>query len=147
MSSSDALAAVADGFDVSPAALSGAAGVFDAESDALADIVATLTAELDSLGPCWGGDSVGARFGTAYQTAGLEVLDNVRALGVGMTRIAAAMRAVARSYEAIDQSFVPASPITAPTAPTSTTDDVIGVLAPTREARSVWSAVLRGTQP
>lgn len=96
---------VADGFDVSPAALSGAAGVFDAEADALADVVATLTARLDALGPCWGGDAVGTRFGTAYQDAGLEVLDNVRALGTGMIRVAAALRAAARSYELVDASL------------------------------------------
>ncbi len=92
-----------DGFSVSPAALSGAAGVFDAEADQIADVVATLTAQLDSLGACWGADAVGTRFGTAYQQAGLAVLDNVRALGVGTIRIAAALRAVSRAYELVDQ--------------------------------------------
>lgn len=113
---------VADGFDVSPAALSGAAGVFDAEADALADVVATLTARLDALGPCWGGDSVGARFGTAYQDAGLAVLDNVRSLGTGMVRIAAALRAVALSYEFVDTALPTSAPTSMPTTrPTSPT--------------------------
>jgi uncharacterized protein YukE len=105
--------AVADGFDVTPAALTGAAGVFAAEGDALADVVATLTAQLDSLGPCWGGDSVGNRFGTAYQDAGLRVLDNMRALGTGMQRIAGALRAIANSYELID-GCLPTVPPTRP---------------------------------
>lgn len=100
---------VADGFDVSPAALSGAAGVFDAGADQIADVVATLTAQLDALGPCWGADAVGARFGTAYQDAGLAVLDNVRALGAGAIRIAAALRAVARSYELVDHAATSAA--------------------------------------
>ncbi len=101
---------VADGFDVSPAALSGAAGVFDVNADALADVAATLIARLETLGPCWGGDSVGTRFGTAYQDAGLAVLTNIDALGTGLVRIAAALRAVARSYELVDTTNAPMTP-------------------------------------
>jgi uncharacterized protein YukE len=133
------------GFDVRPAALGAAGGVFDAEADALGDLVATLTAELEALGPCWGDDEVGQRFATAYLAAGRTVIANLASLSSAAIRIAAALRAVADSYEAADGALPPGDvgrmpPAGAPPAP------AIGPVAPgERERRLVRSPWQRGS--
>ena len=94
----------ATGFSIEPAALAGAAGSFDGESDALDAAGAALDAHLASLAGCWGADSVGQRFAAAYVPAAEAVLDNIGALSCGLVRIAAALRAVAESYTAVDEA-------------------------------------------
>ncbi len=91
-----------DGFDVQPAALIGAAGAFDAEADAVLAAVGRLHHVLGTLAQPWGADDVGVRFGAAYQPAAEQVTANIAALSGGMSRIAAALRAVAQSYDLAD---------------------------------------------
>ena len=93
------------GFDVVPAALTGAAGTIDAESTALDDATAALARRLAEVGPCWGDDVVGQRFATGYGPAAQVVVGNLGALSVGLVRIAAALRAVAATYERVDASI------------------------------------------
>lgn len=90
-------------FEVEPAVLVGAAGTFDAEADAIVDAAKRVQLRLGAIGPCWGTDRVGERFGAAYQPVATAVLGNVSALANGLVRIAAALRAVATSYELADQ--------------------------------------------
>ena len=97
-----------DGFDVDPAALLGAAGVFDAESDALLAAVSRLHQTLGTLGRPWGTDEVGERFGAEYEPAAEQVVANLAALSAGSSRIAAALRAVAQSYDLADTFTVSA---------------------------------------
>lgn len=129
----DAASRNGQGFEVSPAALSGAAGVFDAEAEALADVTTGLATRLDTLGSPWGADEVGVRFGESYVPAAKRVLANMNAMTNGLIRIAAALRAVAEAYEATEAtmtrpasglSFRPGAPLGAgsnSTAPASTT--------------------------
>ena len=96
---------VGTGFVVVPAALTGAAGTIDAESAALDDATAALARRLAEIGPCWGDDVVGQRFATGYGPAAQVVVGNLGALSVGLVRIAAALRAVAATYERVDASI------------------------------------------
>ena len=102
-------------FEVEPAVLIGAAGTFDAESDAIVHAATRLRLRLDAIGPCWGSDPVGERFGAAYRPVSTAVLGNVAALSNGLIRIAAALRAVATSYELADGPSLTTAPTTAPT--------------------------------
>ena len=114
------------GFDVVPAALTGAAGTFDAEADALAQTFAGLGRALATIGRAWGDDAVGTRFGSAYSPAADVVAGNIAALSGGMSRIAAALRSVANAYDGVDAD------VTAPPArpPSSGTDDPIRTVVP-----------------
>lgn len=96
-------------FDVDPAALIGAAGTFDAEGDALTLAAQRMQMRLATLGPAWGTDEVGARFGEGYQPAAERVLANVGALAHGLMRIGAALRAVATAYDLTDAAPPPGS--------------------------------------
>lgn len=91
------------GFDVQPAVLRRAAGTFHAEAEILVEAATRLDSHLQTLGPCWGTDRVGARFGATYQPASEKVRANLGALTVGLLRIASALRAVADSYEVVDE--------------------------------------------
>lgn len=109
--------AVPDGataFEVDPAALIGAAGTMDAEADALAVAAQRLQLHLAAVGPAWGDDEVGARFGAGYQPVAERVLGNVGALAAGLVRIGAALRAVATSYDLVDQAVAAPPPTPTP---------------------------------
>ena len=93
------------GFDVTPAALTGAAGAIDAEAVTLDEAAAALAQRLGQLGRCWGDDAVGQRFAAGYGPAAQVVVGNIDALSIGLVRIAAALRAVAASYERADTSI------------------------------------------
>jgi uncharacterized protein YukE len=95
----------AAGFEVEPVALRGAAGSIHREADELGDLATKLDVHLASVGPCWGADVVGRRFGDSYQPAATTVLDNISALSIGLHRIAAALQAVGDNYEQVDQLF------------------------------------------
>ncbi len=86
------------GFEIVPAVVNAAAGTFDAEASALTNVAVTLAKHLSQIGPAWGDDVVGVRFGAQYQPAADVTRDNVEALAVGMFRIAAALRAVATAH-------------------------------------------------
>jgi uncharacterized protein YukE len=106
----------ASGFSVDPIVLIGTAGVFDAEAAAMNMMVTRLEQRVAAIGKVWGDDVVGKQFGTAYEPASRIVLANLAALSAGLVRIAAALRAVGESYEAVDNILVSAVPVTAPTA-------------------------------
>lgn len=89
---------VGNGFEIQPAAVSGAAGCFDSEAAALGTAVTTLNQHLATIGACWGTDDVGLRFGTEYQPAAETVLGNIEAISVALARISAALRAVADAH-------------------------------------------------
>jgi uncharacterized protein YukE len=109
------------GFSVDPIVLIGTAGVFDAEAAALKMMVARLEQRVAAIGKVWGDDVVGTRFGATYEPASRMVLANLASLSAGLIRIAAALRAVGESYEAVDSSIIsavaPSSPVPAPRAP------------------------------
>ena len=86
------------GYEVQPAAITGAAGCFDAEAEAVVQAMFQLRQQLGTLGQPWGADAVGSRFGSQYTPPAEIVLANVEALAIGMARIAAALRAVAGAY-------------------------------------------------
>lgn len=90
--------AVSNGFEIQPAAITGAAGCFDSEASALAEAATALDQELATVGACWGKDEVGERFGAEYQPAAQTVLENIDAIAVGFARIAAALRAVVTAH-------------------------------------------------
>lgn len=92
------------GFEVLPAALTGAAGTFDAEAESITQAAAMLQQRLAGLGNCWGDDPVGQRFAAGYGPAVTTVQGNIAALSVGLNRIAAALRAVAESYQLVDRA-------------------------------------------
>ena len=96
-----------EGFSVDPTALSGAARTIDAEATTLQEAVSRLQMRLTTLGPSWGDDVVGKRFAVSYEPAAKTVLGNVAALSVGLVHIAAALRAVAESYNEVDRIFQP----------------------------------------
>ncbi|MFV0307257.1 MAG: WXG100 family type VII secretion target [Desertimonas sp.] len=89
-------------FTVVPAELVGAAGALDAEAEAMQLALERLRHRLADLGPAWGIDVVGQRFGAHYQPVSERVQANVGAMATGLVRIAAALRAVANSYEVAD---------------------------------------------
>lgn len=93
-------------FMVVPAELVGAAGTMDAEAQALQLALQRLQLRLGAIGSAWGTDEVGERFGAGYQPVAERVQQNVAAMGTGLVRIAAALRAVANSYELVDQPGV-----------------------------------------
>jgi uncharacterized protein YukE len=66
-----------------------------------------LQQRLAAFGACWGNDPVGERFGVAYSAAAGVVQNNMTALSTGLVRIAAALRAVAESYEATERAVDP----------------------------------------
>jgi len=97
---------VLGGFEVEPAALRRAGAAFHTEADLLIEAASRLETRLGQLGPCWGTDAVGARFGATYQPAADQVVSNLGGLSVGLLRIASALRAVADSYEVVDGATV-----------------------------------------
>jgi uncharacterized protein YukE len=104
------------GFSVDPIVLIGTAGVFDAEAAVMKMMMTRLEQQLAVIGKAWGDDVVGARFGAAYEPASRMVLANLASLSAGLVRIAAALRAVGESYEAVDNNIISAvSPTTVPT--------------------------------
>lgn len=92
------------GFDVQPAALRRAGAAFHADAELLVEAATRLDSHLSTLGACWGTDPVGARFGATYEPASEKVRANLGALTVGLLRIASALRAVADSYEVVDEA-------------------------------------------
>jgi uncharacterized protein YukE len=107
------------GFSVDPIVLTGTAGVFDAEAATVKMMVTRLEQRVAAIGKAWGDDVVGVRFGAAYEPASRVVLANLASLSAGLVRIAAALRAVGESYEAVDNSIVSAVvPIARTTSPT-----------------------------
>jgi uncharacterized protein YukE len=90
------------GFDVVPSVFVAAAGTFDNDAEALLGAAAKLQQALAAIGPRWGDDVVGARFGTAYAPAADRTIQNVVAMSGGLMRIAAALRAVGEAYERSD---------------------------------------------
>jgi hypothetical protein len=107
------------GFSVDPIILIGTAAVFDAEAAALRTMVTRLEQRAVAIGKVWGDDVVGARFGAAYEPASRMVLANLASLSAGLVRIAAALRAVGESYEAVDHTFISAVTPTSPMYETS----------------------------
>jgi uncharacterized protein YukE len=105
------------GFSVDPIVLIGTAGVFDAEAAAVKMMVTRLEQRLAAIGKVWGDDTVGARFGAAYEPASRMVLANLASLSAGLVRIAAALRAVGESYESADNIFVSGVPMIGPMPP------------------------------
>jgi uncharacterized protein YukE len=97
---------VETGFVVWPAALTGAAGTIDGEAESIISIAARADQHLATLGACWGDDEVGQRFGQGYAPAAEQVMTNIAALTAGLVRIAAALRAVAGSYDAAEADAV-----------------------------------------
>jgi uncharacterized protein YukE len=117
------------GFSVDPIILIGTAGVFDAEAAALKMMVTRLEQRAAAIGKVWGDDVVGARFGAAYEPASRMVLANLASLSAGLVRIAAALRAVGESYEAVDNTIISAvTPIARTTAPTPPNAVPVGVI-------------------
>jgi uncharacterized protein YukE len=107
------------GFSVDPIVLIGTGGVFDAEAATVKMMVTRLEQRVAAIGKVWGDDVVGARFGAAYEPASRMVLTNIASLSAGLIRIAAALRAVGESYEAVDNSIISAvAPIARTTSPT-----------------------------
>lgn len=124
------------GFSVDPIVLIGTAGVFDAEAAAMKMMVTRLEQRAAAIGKVWGDDVVGTRFGAAYEPASRMVLANLASLSAGLVRIAAALRAVGESYEAVDNMIISAvSPATSSPAPALTT----GVVPRPRVVAS-WTA-------
>lgn len=91
------------GFEVEPAELRRAGSAYHAEADLLIEAASRLDRHLRTLGQPWGTDQVGARFGATYRPAAEQVTNNLGALTVGLIRIASALRAVADSYDVVDQ--------------------------------------------
>jgi uncharacterized protein YukE len=121
------------GFSVDPIVLIGTAGIFDAEAAALKMMVTRLEQRAAAIGKAWGDDLVGARFGAAYEPASRMVLANLASLSAGLIRMAAALRAVGESYEAVDNNIISAvspiartpAPATSPTPPAALASGVI----------------------
>lgn len=98
LSATGTTAGTAGKFQIEPIVVGAAAGNFETEASALVQAGLALRQRLAEIGPAWGDDAVGTRFGKQYETPALTVLDNVESLSVGLLRIAAALRAVSSAY-------------------------------------------------
>ena len=91
------------GFDINPEAFGAAASTFEAQADTLNASVQLLVSQLATAGACWGADAEGAQFGAGYLPQATQMRSDLGDLVTGMERIAAALKAVAGNYQAVDE--------------------------------------------